>query len=220
MRIVTETHALKALAAELERGPYVAIDTEFMRDQTYWPKLCLIQAAGPGVEAIIDPLADGIDLTPFHHLLADKSVMKVFHAARQDVEIFHHPGRDTGVKGWWSANQWSGSVEAADEATREGGRRQQRQGQVARRLDALAEHAQLPRSRSGRAPSTRAERTRRPIELPRGGPEADDHPDGANDHDRHKGLEHVTEDVAGQEGRPRNGLCLGSGTQSIRASNS
>jgi len=92
MRIVTETADLEALAQELGRGPYVAIDTEFMRDQTYWPKLCLIQAAGPGVEAIIDPLADGIDLAPFHALLATKSVVKVFHAARQDVEIFHHQG--------------------------------------------------------------------------------------------------------------------------------
>ena len=63
-----------------------------MRDQTYWPKLCLIQAAGPDVEAIIDPLAKDIDLAPFYRLLATKSVMKVFHAARQDVEIFHHQG--------------------------------------------------------------------------------------------------------------------------------
>jgi ribonuclease D len=92
MRIVTDTGELKKLSAELEQGPYVAIDTEFMRDQTYWPKLCLIQAAGPGVEAIIDPLAEGIDLAPFHRLLASKSVVKVFHAARQDVEIFHHQG--------------------------------------------------------------------------------------------------------------------------------
>jgi ribonuclease D len=92
MRIVTETADLKALVKELAKGPYVAIDTEFMRDQTYWPKLCLIQAAGPGVEAIIDPLAEGIDLTPFHEMLAAKSVIKIFHAARQDVEIFHHQG--------------------------------------------------------------------------------------------------------------------------------
>ena len=92
MRIITETAALKALAGELQRGPYVAIDTEFMRDQTYWPKLCLIQAAGEGVEAIIDPMAEGIDLTPFYELLAAKSVVKVFHAARQDIEIFHHQG--------------------------------------------------------------------------------------------------------------------------------
>ena len=92
MRIITDTAALKVLAAELERGPYVAIDTEFMRDQTYWPKLCLIQAAGPGVEAIIDPLAKDIDLKPFYGLMAAKSVIKVFHAARQDIEIFHHQG--------------------------------------------------------------------------------------------------------------------------------
>ena len=92
MRIITDTTALKALAAELEQGPYVAIDTEFMRDQTYWPKLCLIQAAGLGVEAIIDPLAEGIDLAPFYELLAAKTVVKVFHAARQDIEIFHHQG--------------------------------------------------------------------------------------------------------------------------------
>jgi ribonuclease D len=92
MRIITDTAALKTLAAELERGPYVAIDTEFMRDQTYWPKLCLIQAAGPEVEAIIDPLAKDIDLQPFYDLMAAKSVVKVFHAARQDIEIFHHQG--------------------------------------------------------------------------------------------------------------------------------
>jgi ribonuclease D len=92
MRIVTETEELETLVAELERGPFVAIDTEFMRDQTYWPKLCLIQAAGPQAEAIIDPLAKDLDLKPFYHLLAAKSVVKVFHAARQDIEIFHHQG--------------------------------------------------------------------------------------------------------------------------------
>src|SRR3954469_15871874 len=90
MRIITDTAALKALCAELQQGPYAAIDTEFMRDQTYWPKLCLIQAAGPEVEAIIDPLAEKLDLAPFFKVLASKKVMKVFHAARQDVEIFHH----------------------------------------------------------------------------------------------------------------------------------
>lgn len=90
MRIITETADLKAFVAELERGPFAAIDTEFMRDQTYWPKLCLIQAAGPEAAAIVDPLAKGIDLTPLYHLMAAKEVMKVFHAARQDIEIFHH----------------------------------------------------------------------------------------------------------------------------------
>jgi ribonuclease D len=81
---------LAAFAAELERGPFAAIDTEFMRDQTYWPKLCLIQAAGPESAAIVDPLAKGIDLSPLYRLLGAKKVMKVFHAARQDIEIFHH----------------------------------------------------------------------------------------------------------------------------------
>jgi ribonuclease D len=92
MRIITETAELKAFSAELATGPYVAIDTEFMRDQTYWPKLCLIQAAGSQSAAIIDPLSEALDLTPFHRLLAAKNVVKVFHAARQDVEIFHHQG--------------------------------------------------------------------------------------------------------------------------------
>src|SRR5262245_17971543 len=90
MQIITETAALKAFTAELERGPFAAIDTEFMRDQTYWPKLCLIQASGPETAAIVDPLAEGLDLEPLYHLLASKKVMKVFHAARQDIEIFHH----------------------------------------------------------------------------------------------------------------------------------
>jgi ribonuclease D len=93
MRIITETAALAAFAAEAGKAPYVAIDTEFMRDTTYWPKLCLIQAATPEAAAIIDPLADGIDLSPFHKLLADKHITKVFHAARQDIEIFFHQGK-------------------------------------------------------------------------------------------------------------------------------
>src|SRR6201994_2146635 len=92
MRIVTNTADLKALVAELEGAPYLALDTEFLRDQTYWPKLCLIQVASPQVAAIIDPLADGIDLTPFYDLLKKPNIVKVFHAARQDIEIFHQQG--------------------------------------------------------------------------------------------------------------------------------
>ena len=68
--------------------PFVAVDTEFHRETTYWPKLCLIQVAGGPVEAVIDPLAPGLSLAPFFELLADGSVLKVFHAARQDIEIF------------------------------------------------------------------------------------------------------------------------------------
>ena len=92
MRIVDNTEDLKALIAELEGAPYLALDTEFMRDQTYWPKLCLIQVAAPGVEAIVDPLGEGIDLTPFYDLLRKPGIVKVLHAARQDIEIFHHQG--------------------------------------------------------------------------------------------------------------------------------
>ena len=92
MRIVNTTPDLKALIIELTGAPYLALDTEFMRDQTYWPKLCLIQVASSGVEAIIDPLADDIELAPFYELLKSPAVVKVLHAARQDIEIFHHQG--------------------------------------------------------------------------------------------------------------------------------
>jgi ribonuclease D len=92
MRIVTNTADLKALIGELENAPYLALDTEFLRDQTYWPKLCLIQVASPDVAAIIDPLADGIDLKPFYELLKNPKIVKVFHAARQDIEIFQQQG--------------------------------------------------------------------------------------------------------------------------------
>lgn len=90
MRIVDSTGELEALTAELAKTPYIALDTEFMRDQTYWPKLCLIQVAAPGVEAIVDPLAADLDLSTFHVLLTDTRIMKVMHAARQDIEIFFH----------------------------------------------------------------------------------------------------------------------------------
>src|SRR5271165_1270189 len=92
MSSVTNTKDLKALVAELEEAQYIALDTEFMRDQTYWPKLCLIQVAAPGVEAIVDPLGAGIDLAPFYELLKSPGIVKVLHAARQDIEIFHHQG--------------------------------------------------------------------------------------------------------------------------------
>src|SRR6201995_2978465 len=92
MRIVDTTGNLRSLVVDLSDAKYLALDTEFMRDQTYWPKLCLIQVAAPGVEAIIDPLADGIDLTPFYVLLKKPGIVKVLHASRQDIEIFHHQG--------------------------------------------------------------------------------------------------------------------------------
>jgi ribonuclease D len=88
MTPITTNDALVAFCEAVAQAPFIAVDTEFMRETTYWPKLCLIQAATPTHEAIIDPLADGLDLTPFLDILRDPAVVKVFHAARQDTEIF------------------------------------------------------------------------------------------------------------------------------------
>lgn len=88
MQVVTTTAELSAVSRAFAAQPFVAVDTEFMRETTFWPKLCLIQAAAPGVEAVIDPLAPGLDLQPFLDLMGDSGVLKVFHAARQDLEIF------------------------------------------------------------------------------------------------------------------------------------
>ncbi|HLZ82029.1 MAG TPA: ribonuclease D [Caulobacteraceae bacterium] len=92
MTPITTTAAVAAFCEQIQGEPFVAVDTEFMRETTYWPKLCLIQAATPSVEAVIDPLAADIDLSPFLALMADQSIEKVFHAARQDVEIFSNLG--------------------------------------------------------------------------------------------------------------------------------
>jgi ribonuclease D len=89
MQVISTTDDLAKFSKALRKQPFVAVDTEFMREKTYWPILCLVQAAAEGAEAIIDPLADNIDLTPFLDVLADKKVVKVFHAARQDLEIFY-----------------------------------------------------------------------------------------------------------------------------------
>ncbi|WP_152009232.1 ribonuclease D [Hoeflea sp. EC-HK425] len=85
--MITTTEALAAFCARLAKHDFVTVDTEFLRETTYWPELCLIQMAGPEDEGIVDPLAKGIDLKPFFELMADASVIKVFHAARQDIEI-------------------------------------------------------------------------------------------------------------------------------------
>jgi len=92
MRIVDTNEALAAFVAELAGAPYLALDTEFLRDQTYYPKLCLLQVAAPGVEGIIDPLAPGMDLAPFYELIRRPDIVKVLHASRQDIEIFFLQG--------------------------------------------------------------------------------------------------------------------------------
>ena len=97
MRIVETNEALAEFLGELSAAPYLALDTEFLRDQTYYPKLCLIQVAAPssgkqGIEGIIDPLAPGLDLAPFYELLRRPDIVKVLHAARQDIEIFFLQG--------------------------------------------------------------------------------------------------------------------------------
>jgi ribonuclease D len=104
MRLIATTPELSQLCTRLGQHEFVAVDTEFIREQTFWPKLCLIQVAGPGDEAIIDPLSPGLELRPFYDLMANEAVVKVFHAARQDVEIvwtqanlIPHPIFDTQV---------------------------------------------------------------------------------------------------------------------------
>ncbi|HEY7900645.1 MAG TPA: ribonuclease D [Caulobacteraceae bacterium] len=87
MTPITTTTELARFCQSLKSSPFIAVDTEFMRESTYWPKLCLIQAASPDGEAVIDPLAEGLDLAPFLDLMRDEAILKVFHAARQDVEI-------------------------------------------------------------------------------------------------------------------------------------
>ena len=89
MRLITTTPDLKSACSELSAAKFVAVDTEFLREQTFWPELCLIQAASPGCEVIIDPLASGLDLAPFWALMANPDLVKVFHAARQDIEIVY-----------------------------------------------------------------------------------------------------------------------------------
>ena len=93
MDIITTTGDLVALCEALRGDEFITVDTEFMRESTFWPELCLIQIAGEQHQAIIDPLAKGIDLSAFFALMDDKKVLKVFHAARQDVEIIWYLGK-------------------------------------------------------------------------------------------------------------------------------
>jgi ribonuclease D len=93
MKTITTTADLAAYCTEAAHHPYVTVDTEFLRERTYYSKLCLVQLAMPGTDdsgaVLLDPLADGISLEPLYDLFRDTSVVKVFHAARQDLEIFY-----------------------------------------------------------------------------------------------------------------------------------
>lgn len=105
MDLITTTDTLREICTQLAEQPFVTVDTEFMRETTYYPKLCLVQLAAPdGTAVLIDPLAPGMDLEPFIGLMADERVVKVFHSARQDLEIIWliggllpHPFFDTQV---------------------------------------------------------------------------------------------------------------------------
>ena len=102
--VITDTEALAGFCVRQKSAGFVAVDTEFMRERTYWPILCLVQVAGPDEAMAIDTLAPGLDLAPLLELMADPAVLKVFHAARQDLEIFFqlsgqvpHPVFDTQI---------------------------------------------------------------------------------------------------------------------------
>ncbi|WP_084864013.1 ribonuclease D [Salibaculum halophilum] len=93
MKTITKTEDLAAFCAEAAKHPYVTVDTEFLRERTYYSKLCLVQLAYPGEgdanAVLVDPLVEGLSLAPLYALFRDHGVVKVFHAARQDLEIFH-----------------------------------------------------------------------------------------------------------------------------------
>ncbi|HTH97451.1 MAG TPA: ribonuclease D [Stellaceae bacterium] len=88
MNLITTTAGLAEFCARQAHAEFVTVDTEFLREKTYWPELCLVQVAGPDEAAVIDALAPGIELEPLFALLRDPNILKVFHAGRQDIEIF------------------------------------------------------------------------------------------------------------------------------------
>ncbi len=90
MDLITTTSELAAACARLTRHPVITVDTEFLRETTYYPLLCVVQMASPEEAVVIDALAEGIDLKPFFDLMSNEKVLKVFHAARQDIEIVWH----------------------------------------------------------------------------------------------------------------------------------
>ncbi|MGC9369331.1 MAG: ribonuclease D [Paracoccaceae bacterium] len=95
MRTLTKTEELADFCAQAKAGPYVTVDTEFLRERTYYAKLCLVQLAlpGEGEAVLVDPLAGDLSMEPLYDLFRDTGVVKVFHAARQDLEIFYTEGK-------------------------------------------------------------------------------------------------------------------------------
>src|ERR1700751_786490 len=90
MDLITTTSELTAVCARLAKHPFITVDTEFLRETTYYPLLCVVQMASAEEALVIDALAEGINLEPFFELMANEQVLKVFHAARQDIEIVWH----------------------------------------------------------------------------------------------------------------------------------
>jgi ribonuclease D len=90
MDLISTTTDLAAACGRLARHPVITVDTEFLRETTYYPLLCVLQMASPEEAVVVDALAEGIDLKPFFELMANEKVLKVFHAARQDIEIVWH----------------------------------------------------------------------------------------------------------------------------------
>ena len=90
MSLITSTDDLAAACRRFARHPFVTVDTEFLRETTFWPKVCVIQIASDDEAVAVDALAEDLDMTPFFELMADPAVTKVFHAARQDLEIVWH----------------------------------------------------------------------------------------------------------------------------------
>ncbi|WP_068312282.1 ribonuclease D [Polycladidibacter hongkongensis] len=92
MKMIETTEALAHACARLAQHDYVTVDTEFLRETTFWPKLCVIQIASREDAVLVDALAEGLSLEPFFELMRNPAVLKVFHAARQDIEIVYHLG--------------------------------------------------------------------------------------------------------------------------------
>src|ERR1700691_4473205 len=93
MSLITTSRELAEVCRRIAQHPFVTVDTEFLRETTFWPKLCVVQIASPDEAVAIDAMAEGLDLAPFFDLMADPKLVKVFHAARQDVEIMWNLAR-------------------------------------------------------------------------------------------------------------------------------